>query len=220
MIYVTGDVHGDKSRFKAVRKAGIRKGDTLLICGDFGFLWDGGEAEERLLKWIGKRRYQVLFVDGCNENHRLLSAYPEVELCGGRARRISGHLHLLLRGEIYEIEGKWVFALGGGDSLEPYSSGEHEKYLMPSDGEMENARRHLAGAGNEVDLILTHDAPAKLRQFIDIENLDEITQLQAFLEEISRTVKYKRWYIGKYHLNKIIPPHTYMVFTDVLKYED
>ena len=219
MIYITGDIHGDKSRFKAARKAGIRKGDTLLVCGDFGFVWDGSREEKKLLKWIGKRRYQVLFVDGSNENHRLLAEYPEAELCSGRARAISGRLHMLLRGELYEIEGKRVFAFGGGDSLERYAQNQNDALLLPSEEELANARRHLAEAGGEVDLIVTHDAPAKLRQFIDIENLDDLTHLQAFLEEVSRTVKFKRWYIGKYHLNKIIPPHYSMVFTNVVKYE-
>lgn len=219
MIYITGDIHGDKSRFKAARRAGIRKGDTLLVCGDFGFVWDGSREEKKLLKWIGKRGYQVLFVDGCNENHRLLAEYPEEELCGGKVRTISGKLHMLMRGELYEIEGKRVFAFGGGNSLERYASNQNDALLLPSGEELENARRHLEEAGNEVDLIVTHDAPAKLRQFIDIENLDDLTHLQAFLEEVSRTVRFKWWYIGKYHLNKVIPPHYSMVFTNVVKYE-
>ena len=74
LIYVTGDLHGDMERFKSKKLKKLKKGDTLIVCGDFGFVWDGGKKEQKLLKWIGKRRYQILFVDGTHENFdRLLT---------------------------------------------------------------------------------------------------------------------------------------------------
>ena len=59
MIYITGDMHGDFSRFKDVKKAHVKKGDTLIVCGDFGFLWNGGKKEEAALHKIGKLPYTV-----------------------------------------------------------------------------------------------------------------------------------------------------------------
>ena len=38
MIYITGDIHGDLSRFKDKRIKKLKKGDTLIVCGDFGFM--------------------------------------------------------------------------------------------------------------------------------------------------------------------------------------
>ena len=46
MVYVTGDMHGDFERFKLPAMKKLKKGDTLIICGDFGFLWDGSKEEE------------------------------------------------------------------------------------------------------------------------------------------------------------------------------
>lgn len=57
---------------KALRK--LKKGDTLICCGDFGFLWEGGKAEERALKKIGRFPFTTLFVDGAHENHEALQA--------------------------------------------------------------------------------------------------------------------------------------------------
>ena len=37
VIYVTGDMHGDFSRFKDSPLKKLKAGDTLLVCGDFGF---------------------------------------------------------------------------------------------------------------------------------------------------------------------------------------
>ena len=62
MIYVTGDMHGDISRFENSKIKKLKKGDSLIICGDFGFIWDGGPAEEKQLKKLGKKKYNILFI--------------------------------------------------------------------------------------------------------------------------------------------------------------
>ena len=118
MLYVTGDIHADIRRLKGRAAKQLKKGDILLVCGDFGFLWDGSPKELRLLDWLGKRPYQILFVEGTHDNIDLLSGYPEETLYGGQVRRVSGNCCQLLRGECYEIEGKRVFALGGGESTD------------------------------------------------------------------------------------------------------
>ena len=100
LIYVTGDLHGDMERFKSKKLKKLKKGDTLIVCGDFGFVWDGGKKEQKLLKWIGKRRYQVLFVDGTHENFDRLFDYELFELGGAPARHISGNLSYLQRGVV------------------------------------------------------------------------------------------------------------------------
>ena len=71
MIFVTGDTHGQLERFHTKACKNMQQGDTLIICGDFGFIWDGGHAEEKALAWIAKQKYRVLFVDGKHENYTL-----------------------------------------------------------------------------------------------------------------------------------------------------
>ena len=46
MVYITGDLHGDFSRFSSPAMRRLRKGDTLIVCGDFGFIWNGDKKEE------------------------------------------------------------------------------------------------------------------------------------------------------------------------------
>ena len=43
MIYVTGDTHGQIDRFKEKPVAGLKKGDTLIVLGDFGRFQTGEE---------------------------------------------------------------------------------------------------------------------------------------------------------------------------------
>ncbi len=170
LIYITGDTHGDLSRFKTKEARAIRKGDTLIVCGDFGFLWEGGDAEARRLRWLGKRRYNICFVEGPNDNMALLSRFPEAVWNGGRVREISGRLRYLCRGEIFHIDGCDIFAFGGGappdDAPRPegWAGGE-----LPAPDELANARQNLERARYRVDYIVTHQPSRKIRHFIDTD---------------------------------------------------
>ena len=116
MIYITGDIHGDFSRFKSPLLRKLKKNDALIVCGDFGFIWEGTQAERKILKKIGKLPYNVLFVEGSHDNYDLLESYPVEEWCGGKTRPISGRLRQLMRGQVFNIAEKTVFAFGGGQS--------------------------------------------------------------------------------------------------------
>ncbi len=216
MIFVTADLHGDKSRFKQIKKSKIKKGDTLLVCGDFGFIWDGSKKETKFLKWIGKRKYTVAFVDGYNDNLELINKFPETQWNNGHVKAISGKLVMLMRGEVYDIGDKKVFAFGGGVSSEREHNSDNDIDKLPTIEEMQNGIDNLSKCDNKVDIIVTHDAPSKIKLFINMEN-NEVDYLQTFLENLNKTVTYKDWYFGKYHTNKKIPPCYNIVYTDVLK---
>ncbi|WMJ23740.1 metallophosphoesterase [Paludicola sp. MB14-C6] len=216
MIFVTGDMHGDRSRFKQINKSKIKKGDTLIVCGDFGFVWDGSKKETKFLKWIGKRKYNVVFVDGYHDNLDLTCSYPIEEWNGGQTRLISGNLRMLMRGEVFQINNKTIFAFGGGDSIDREIDSTKETDKLPTVQELNHAIDNLEKVNNTVDYIITHDAPTKVKLFIDMDN-NEVNHLHAFLEKVSKAVYFKKWFFGKYHTNKVIPPCYHMIFTDVVK---
>lgn len=57
-IFMTGDTHGDFSGFSArafPEQKDLSKDDYVIICGDFGGLRNGGEAERRVLDWLETR---------------------------------------------------------------------------------------------------------------------------------------------------------------------
>ena len=116
MVYITGDLHGDLARLSAPDMRQVKKGDTLIVCGDFGFIWNGDRREKKILKRLGALPYTLLFLDGRHENYDLLAAYEESEWHGGRAQVIEGNLVHLMRGEIYDIEDESYFVFGGGES--------------------------------------------------------------------------------------------------------
>ena len=52
MIYITGNTHGDIKRFETEQTKKFTSEDYLIICGDFGFIWNGGKKEEAFQKRI------------------------------------------------------------------------------------------------------------------------------------------------------------------------
>jgi len=221
MIYVTGDMHGVRERFSAPVLHKLKKDDYLLVCGDFGFIWEGTKEETAFLKKIGKKKYTVAFIDGSHENFELLEQYPEEAFCGARARHISGNLWHLKRGQIYTIDGARVFAMGGGENTDFDNQTVSTKWTgreMPSDDELREGERNLKAAGNEVDYIITHEPPMKLKEFMHLRHKGEthISGLNTYLEDMSRAVKFTRWFFGSLHLDKHVSAAHAAVFQSVV----
>ncbi|MEG2813182.1 MAG: hypothetical protein RSA79_01145 [Oscillospiraceae bacterium] len=180
------------------------------------FIWDGSKKENKAIKWISKRRYNICFVDGFNDNQELINRYPQTKWNDGKARKILNNIYMLERGEIFNIEGNSFFAFGGGESLECESSPDMQENKLPSYSDMENGINNLDSIKNSVDYIISHEAPSKIKLFINMEN-NEVDHLNTYLDSIRENTKFKQWYIGKYHSNKIISPCYHLLFTDVVK---
>lgn len=221
LIYVTGDTHGDLRRFqeRAVRR--LKRQDTLIVLGDFGFLWDDSKEEQKALKWLTKRHYQLLFIDGCHENFDLLRDYPLVDYKGGRARHLGGNLYYILRGSILQVEGKRLLCFGGGESED---KDEREEGLnwwraeMPTTDELERCAENLAAADKKVDYILTHDAPARLLAFTAMER-EQTNWLHAFFDQLLLSVDYRSWMFGRYHRDLPLSSKARAVFCDLVPLE-
>ncbi|MBP3746822.1 MAG: metallophosphoesterase [Ruminococcus sp.] len=217
MIYVTGDTHGDINRFKDPAMKKIKSSDTLIVCGDFGFLWDGSRKEQSVLKKLASKNFTIAFVDGCHENFELLESLPVTEWNGGKVHMVAPNIVHLMRGQIYTIEGKQIFAFGGGHSQDYEFRREGDMWWereQPSHDEIREAIRNLAEYGNAVDFIITHEPPASLKDCLNVDVLQRL-EVHAFFEDIIKTCSYKKWFFGKCHMDKHIPIKFYAVFNCV-----
>jgi hypothetical protein len=222
VIYITGDLHGEISRFDSSQMKKLKKGDTLIVCGDFGFIWDGGEKEEKLLKKIGKKKYQILFVDGTHENFDLLRQYPVTGWNGGRVQNISGSLYHLMRGQVFTIEGKRIFTFGGGESAEKQMRMEAGKWWeceMPNMEEMREGVDNLRAVDMKVDYIVTHE-PAPRVTYGSPNKKEKSNQLDAFFDQLTRQVQFEKWYFGAMHIDRKITAKHIAVFNGVVPIED
>ena len=218
MIYITGDVHGDLSRFKQGKLFWLGKKDVLIILGDFGFLWNGGPEEKKALEWLKKRRYTVLFLDGCNENYDLLHAYPVTEAFGGRVRHLGGSLYHICRGSVLQLDGKKLLCFGGGETTDKEEREEGLNWWpveMPTDEEYAYCEQSLVACGRVVDYVLTHDAPSKLLAFTGLPAGEE-NRLHTFLDKVILSTKYKKWFFGRYHKDLTLSRKAACVFREVV----
>ena len=210
MLYLTGDTHGDYRRFERKEIRHLKQGDVLVVCGDFGFVWEGGKKEEKLLQKIGKRKYHTLFVPGANENYDLLRQYPEVEYAGGRARQISGNLYQLLTGETYRLGEKTLLAFGGGEALD-CDIVDRTLYedQLPKKEELDAVLARLEG--QRVDCVVSYEPPYSIAAFLDLEAKPD-GYYGLYLDQVLKRLQLGQWFFGKYHLDKRVTPRFMAVY--------
>lgn len=212
MIYLTGDTHGTIEIGKlsranlAVERVEPGEGDFVIILGDFGLVFapDGQSAEERWwLKWLDEKPWTTLFVDGNHENFARLNALPKEEWRGGRVHRVSESVLHLMRGQIFEIDGRSFFTMGGAASHDRQFRKEGRSWWpeeLPSEEELARADAALDGCGRRVDYVLTHCAPTLVQGRINPTFLPD--RLTEYLQHVRDTTAFHRWYFGHYHVDR------------------
>ena len=205
MIWVTGDTHAplDISKLNTTNwpeQKNCSKEDVLIICGDFGGVWDGSKTDRCWLDWFERKKVTVVFCDGNHENFDLLNQYPTIEWMGGRVHQIRPTVFHLMRGEVYDIQGKKIFVLGGADSHDKERRTEGVNWWReerPSEEELSHARQTLDQLEWKVDVVITHTAPTKMVQALGYQVED--SSFQRFLDEMSVCLDFKVWYFGHFH---------------------
>lgn len=214
VIYVTGDAHGERYKFyKENIPKDIYENDVIITCGDFGMVWYnerdrvGKIVDNEKLDDLSVKPYTFLFCDGNHENFNELNKYPVVDFCGGRAHKIRNNVFHLLRGEIYEIEGKKFFAMGGAYSIDKQMRQKDISWWeqeVPTYEEIQYARNNLEEHNNKVDYIISHTAPSRvITQMGYSLNADDVG-LTDFFDEVMQTVSFKKWFFGHFHEDKQI----------------
>lgn len=210
MIFVTGDTH----RFYLShiiefcdKHPELTKDDYIIIAGDFGAVWSSATLE-RDLKPYSDLPVTILFVDGNHENFQLLNSYPVEMWKGGKVHKIKPDIIHLMRGQVYELQGKTIFTFGGAKSTDRYKRVENESWWQaeePTFDELDEGVMNLKRYNNKVDYIITHSCGVratmypKLRNSADIKLSGNEIQLLSNFEDI---VEFKHWYFGHFHLDE------------------
>ena len=221
MVYVTGDMHGCLERLydKGFRK--LKSGDVLIVCGDFGYIWNGGKFEKEAVEYLGSRKFTVCFVDGTHENFDKINACRETYWKGGMVHRIHGNLLHLMRGQIFSIDGTSIFTFGGGESTDKDIRAEQGLYWkeeLPTPREMAEGAAKLDEVGCEVDYIITHEPPKRVKSAMLLRGgeVDRLNKLNGYFEEIEGGCSFKKWYFGSMHEDRAVTPIHTCVFNKII----
>lgn len=222
MIYVTGDTHLNidieklNSRFFKDGK-NLTKEDYLIICGDVGLTWDRSKEVQHWRKWLDDKPWTTLFCDGNHENFDELYTYPLEEWNGGHIRKISDSIYHLNRGDVFTLQEKKFFVMGGATSTDKeYRITDLSWWPqeMPNYQEMNYALDNLEKNSWKVDYVITHCAPSnilhQLNPYFERDNLTD------FLYEVYKKLDYKNWYFGHYHVDQTFDKHR-CLYQDVVR---
>ena len=218
LVYVTGDTHGNFERFKEKSLKKLKRNDTIIVCGDFGFIWNNSYAEKVNLRKLSELKYNVAFVDGCHENFDLLYKYPMQTWNGGKVHMINDNIVHLMRGQVYTIDGLKVFAFGGGHSDDIEIRKETNSWYPkeePTHEEVLDGVNNLIANDYHMDYIITHEPPSSVKTCLDIQTVHRL-ECDAFFEQIKDNCTYKHWFFGKCHENKFIPLRFSALFDEVV----
>ena len=247
MIDITGDTHSDFSRFTEENfpiQSEMTKDDYIIICGDFGGVWtfeEESRREKEALDWLNNKNFTTLFVDGNHENYTRLYNYPIEEWKGGKVHKIRDSVLHLMRGEIFDIDNKKIFAFGGARSHDIQDGilnlDEEEKIYeyrkrgayfrirdfswwdleLPTNQEMENGIENLEKINYKVDYIISHCCPTSIQALINSTYKRDI--LTDYLQQISEKCTFKRWYFGHYHDYKQVNSQFTLLYENIVPLE-
>lgn len=224
--YIIGDVHGDQVLWDACISPMLKSGDRAFVLGDFGVgFWNGRYwSEETFYDYLEQQPYMVCFVDGNHEDFNKLNSYPVESWHGGQVHRIRKNVIHLMRGEIFELEGKTIFTFGGGYSYDYARRAEGYDWWpqeMPSQEEYQHAYQNLEKHDWKVDYILTHTCPSETIAYmrtmqIGVKDLVEgERELNLFLDCIRAETSYQKWYFGHFHADRELWRSQYAVLDAV-----
>ena len=221
MIFVTGDTHGEyNDTMRRFAENGVGKGDTVIVCGDFGFVGRIGGKHQYYLKQLAKEEFTILFVDGNHENFDVLETYPVVDYCGGKAHKVADNIYHLMRGQIFDIEGESYFTFGGAYSIDKYMRKEGRswwKQELPTKEDYDEAAKNLEKAGYKVDIVLTHTIPDSMIYRIGKNTDVHDAELTGYFEWLYRNLEFKKWFAGHWHVNRCFDDKMYILYDEMYK---
>lgn len=214
-------MHGAEERLYSRDWLKLKSGDILIVCGDFGYIWNGGAREREYIQYLGSRKFTVAFIDGTHDNLDYISGCRTTYWKGGMIHRIHGNLIHLMRGQIFNIDGNSFFTFGGGESTDKdmrIENGLWWKEEIPSPQEMTEGAKILDEQGRQVDFILTHEPPSLVKSAMLLRRgtADRVNKINGYFEEIDEMCEYKHWFFGSLHEDRLVTPKHTCVFKKII----
>lgn len=224
MIAICSDLHGNQNHLaEIIQKVKVHSSDEenyVLCCGDWGFLFENSYAEQRFLDDLeAQEGIRFLFLDGNHENHPALNCYPVREWKGGQTHSIRKNVLHLMRGEVFDIDGRRFFIFGGAATPD-FDRKRREKMAqttgkqlwwaeeVPGKEEMTRGMKNLAAVKFQVDFILTHTAPTSIAAQMGFNAVQEEAEFADYLEQIRMQTAFDKWFFGHFHKDWRAGPFT------------
>jgi len=229
---ITGDTHGDFTRFKNYDKEIQNDENTaVVILGDAGLNWTLDEHDAQVKNFLSKRyKFRIYCLRGNHEarpqNVPGMKLIYDYDICGEVYMQEKWpNIRFLKDWGIYRMGQHEVAIIGGAYSVDKWFRLDRGSIWYAdeqlTDEEMVKATADLTNA--EVDFVFTHTCPIcwepsdLFLDFIDQKRVDKSMEL--FLEEIAKCFDWKIWCFGHYHADRIERPGVEQFFKDTEELE-
>lgn len=221
--FITGDTHSTRDFGKLFptfwpKGVTLNKEDILIIAGDWGAYFGPRQADaiydKKLRDWYESRPWTTVVVLGNHEDYYQISTLPKIDKFGGRVWKVSESVFILQRGMLYTINGKTIWTMGGGLSIDQ----DRRTYGIdwwieeqPNHMELERGMDALESVGGKVDYVITHVAPQSALKGIlgwtAKGHPKYYDPLSKYLDDIlyDHIRDYKWWFCGHYHEDRAYP---------------
>ena len=232
MIYITGDTHNTADmhhlstkwmkRYCGLQDVNYSDINEVIILGDFGLPWHDCPVDENgihpvakddkyLVRWYNEKPFKVLAVMGNHDNYNMLEKLPKIKMFGDTVLKVSENILYLIRGHIYNIEGKIFLALGGAQSHDKYFRKLNKDLWAQEEWtkeEQDACLERIKKFGTDVDFIVSHTGSINGISCIE-SSCDDPECVAAFREDsnvcfndmIDEMMTYQRWFFGHWHKN-------------------
>ena len=202
---------------------------------------DSENREENYwLDWLNQKHFTTLFLDGNHENYDRLNAMETELWNGGKIHKVRSSIYHLMRGQVFQIQGRTFFTFGGAKSHD-ISDGIYERtdprlknkkslsgkmyrinhlswwqQELPSEEEMQEGRKSLEEHSWNVDFIMTHCTATSVQNQINAVDY-QVDYLTDYLEEIHKKCNYRYWFCGHYHENLNISERDKVLYEQIIQ---
>ena len=226
MTYITGDTHGDFSRYiDFTKRMQPTKEDVMIVLGDAGLNYYGDIRDEGRKRFVSDFPFTTFCIHGNHEMRPYEAVgYRTKEYRGGVVWVHEEQPNILFArdGEVFDFDGYACMVIGGAYSVDKYirlaRGWNWFESEQPDDAIKSYVERQLDARGRKVDIILTHTCPLKYEPCemfitnIDQGSIDKSTE--GWLDSIEESVDYRKWYCGHFHTAKKTHRLQFM-FTDI-----
>ena len=214
MIYFTGDTHGGyRSIIKFANRFHLLRTDVIVILGDAGYNYYGGERDAEAKLHLSHVKPTILCIHG---NHEIrpanIPSYKTKEWNGGIVWYEEEYPNILFAkdGEIYTLNDLNYLAIGGAYSVDKHLRIRRGVGWWEDEQPSDETKRYVEEQirAHKVDVILSHTCPRKyiptevFLPMVDQSTVDNSTEI--WLDQIEESVNYKAWLCGHWHTDKRI----------------
>lgn len=179
-----------------------------------------------------------------HENFDRLYGYPQKEWHGGEVHEIRPHVLHLMRGQVFEIDGKKIFTFGGASShdisggiletedpdfkkkkrildkgYEPYRINHLTwwEQELASESEMKEGRNNLRKHDYTVDYIITHCCATSTQNELGERGIYKPDKETDYLEFVKNYTNFKKWFFGHYHDNINVNEREILIYEQIIR---